>query len=145
MYLFNRLTAVVLTAALLGPVLPLQAKTKKGDKYLAEGRVQEQKKEWDAALESYDKALSEDPADIVYQMAATKVHFQAAQSHVDRGIKVRATGQLGDALTEFQKAYAINPGSAVAVQEIRRTTEMIERERTRVETNGKRSEARREQ
>ena len=140
MYLFNRLTAVVLTAALLGPVLPLQAKTKKGDKFLAEGRVHEQKKEWDAALDCFDKALSEDPAEIVYQMAATKVHFQAAQSHVDKGIKVRATGQLGDAMAEFQKAYAINPGSAVAVQEIRRTTEMIDRERQRVEVTGKESE-----
>ena len=92
MYLFNRLTAIVLTAVLLGPMLPLEAKTKKGDKYLAEGRVHEQKKEWDAALEAYEKALSEDPADIVYQMAATKVHFQAAQSHIDKGLKLRSAG-----------------------------------------------------
>ena len=140
MFLFNRLTAVVLTAALLIPALPLEARTKKGDKFLAEGRVHEQKKEWDAALESYDLALSEDPAEIVYQMAATKVHFQAAQSHVDRGLKARAAGQLGDALADFQKAYAINPGSAVAVQEIRRTTEMIDRERARVQTSGKESD-----
>src|SRR5450631_1198852 len=112
MYVFNRLTAIVLTAVLLGPMLPLEAKTKKGDKYLAEGRIHEQKKEWDAALESYELALSEDPADIVYEMAATKVHFQAAQSHIDKGLKLRGEGQLGDALLELQKAYAINPGSA---------------------------------
>jgi general secretion pathway protein D len=139
MYLFNRLTAIVLTAVLLGPMLPLEAKTKKGDKFLAEGRVHEQKKEWDAALEAYDKALSEDPADIVYQMASTKVHFQAAQSHIDKGLKLRSAGQLGEALLELQKAYAINPGSAAAVQEIRRTTDMIERERKRVEETGKES------
>jgi general secretion pathway protein D len=139
MYLFNRLTAIVMTAVLLGPMLPLEAKTKKGDKYLAEGRAHEQKKEWDAALESYELALSEDPADIQYQMAATKVHFQAAQSHIDKGLKLRNAGQLGDALLEFQKAYQINPGSAAATQEIRRTTEMIERERKRVEETGKES------
>ena len=139
MYFFNRLTAIVLTAVLLGPMLPLEAKTKKGDKFLAEGRVHEQKKEWDAALEAYDKALSEDPADIVYQMASTKARFQAAQSHIDKGLKLRSAGQLGEALLEFQKAYAINPGSAVAVQEIRRTTDMIERERKRVEETGKES------
>src|ERR1700686_1446567 len=137
MYLFNRLTAIVLTAALLSPTLPLEAKTKQGDRCLAEGRLHEQKKEWDAALESYEKALSEDPADIVYQMAATKVHFQAGQSHIDKGLKLRGEGQLGDALLELQKAYAINPGSAAAVQEIRRTTEMIERERKRGEETGK--------
>ena len=139
MYLFNRLTAIVLTSMLLCPTLPLQARTKKGDKFLAEGRIHEQKKEWDEALDNYEKALSEDQADIVYQMAATKVHFQAGQSHIDKGMKLRSAGQLGEALIEFQKAYAINPGSAAAAQEVRRTTEMIERERKRVEETGKES------
>jgi len=139
MYLFNRLTAIMLTSMLLCPTLPLEARTKKGDKFLAEGRLHEQKKEWDEALENYEKALSEDPADIVYQMAATKVHFQAGQSHIDKGMKLRSAGQLGEALIEFQKAYAINPGSAAAAQEVRRTTEMIERERKRVEETGKES------
>jgi general secretion pathway protein D len=139
MYLFNRLTAIMLTAVLLGPMLPLEAKTRKGDKFLTQGRIHEQKKEWDAALEAYEQALSEDPADIVYQMAATKVHFQAGQSHIDKGLKLRSEGQLGEALLEFQKAYAINPGSAAAVQEIRRTTEMIDRERKRVQETGKES------
>src|ERR1035437_7515390 len=139
MYLFNRLTAIVLTAVLLGPTLPLEARTKKGDKFLTEGRLHEQKKEWDAALEAYDQALSEDPADILYQMAATKIHFQAAQSHIDKGLKLRVEGQLGEAMLEFQKAYAINPGSPAAAQEVRRTTDMIDRERKRVEETGKES------
>ena len=139
MYLFNRLTAIILTAALLGPTLPLEARTKKGDKFLTEGRLHEQKKEWDAALEAYEKALSEDPADILYQMASTKIHFQAAQSHIDKGLKLRVEGQLGEALLEFQKAYAINPGSPAAAQEVRRTTDMIDRERKRVEETGKES------
>ena len=139
MYLFNRLTAIMLTTVLLGATLPLEARTKKGDKFLTQGRLHEQKKEWDDALEDYEKALSEDPADIVYVMAATKVHFQAGQSHIDKGLKLRSAGQLGEALIEFQKAYAINPGSAVAAQEIRRTTDMIERERKRVEETGKES------
>ena len=141
MYLFNRLTAIVLTAALFGPMLPLEARTKKGDKFLAEGRIHEQKKEWDEALEAYEKALAEDPADIAYEMAETKIHFLAAQSHIDKGLKLRSQGQLGDALLEFQKAYAINPGSVAATQEVRRTTEMIDRERKRVEETGKESSA----
>ena len=70
---------------LIVPIAPLQAKTRKGDKFLAEGRVHETKKEWDAALEVYEKALKEDPAEIVYQMAADKARFQASQSHVTRG------------------------------------------------------------
>ena len=85
-YSFNRLTAVLLTATLLGPMLPLQARTKKGDRFLAEARIHEQKKEWDLALENYEKALAEDPAEILYQMASTKIHFQAGQFHIDKGL-----------------------------------------------------------
>ena len=98
MFFFNRLTAVVLAAALIAPAIPLEARTKKGDKYLALGRSSEAKKEWDAALESYEKALSEDPSDMVYQMAAEKARFQAAQGHVDKGLKTRNQGLLGEAL-----------------------------------------------
>ena len=137
MSFFNRLVAVFLAVALIGPVAPLEAKTRKGDRYLAQGRVHEEKKEWDAALENYEKALSEDPAEIVYQMAAQKARFQASQMHVGLGLKARGQGQLGDALVEFQKAFAIDPGSMVADQEIRRTQEMIQRERKRVEETGK--------
>ena len=137
MSFFNRLIAVILSAALIAPVVPLEARTRKGDKYLAEGRIHETRKEWDAALESYEKALSEDPADSIYQMAVQKTRFQTSSMHLDAGLKIRAKGQLGDALIEFQKAYAVNPGSVVASQEIQLTTQMIDREAKRVQETGK--------
>ncbi len=137
MSLFNRLVAVIVAAAMIAPLAPLQARTRKGDKYYADGRAHEAKKEWDAALESYEKALSEDPAEMVYQMGQQKAAFQAGEMHLDRGLKLRAQGQLGEALLEFQKAYALNPGAAIASQELRLTQEMIDRERRRVEQTGK--------
>src|SRR5579863_6920173 len=133
---FNRFLAILMTAVLIAPMLPLEAKTRKGDKYLAEGRSHEDKKEWDAALESYEKALSEDPGDINYQMAAQKARFQSSAMHMSNGLKVRAEGQLGEALLEFQKAYALSPSTSAAEQEILRTEEMIRRERLRVEQTG---------
>jgi general secretion pathway protein D len=136
MSFFNRLTAVFLAALLIGPLVPLEARTKKGDRFLGQGRAAESKKEWDAALEAYEQALSEDPTDIVYQMATTKARFQASQAHVDKGLKIRATGQLGEALLEFRSAFAINPGSPIAQQELMRTQDMIQRERKRVEQTG---------
>jgi general secretion pathway protein D len=136
MFRFNRFMAIFVTIAMLGPTLPLEAKTRKGDKLLAEGRAHEEKKEWDAALEAYEKALSQDPSELVYQMAAQKARFEASAMHVTNGTKIRAQGQLGEALLEFQKAYALNPASTVAEQEILRTQEMIERERRRVEQTG---------
>ena len=133
---FNRFMAILITIAMLVPMLPLEARTRKGDKFLAEGRSHEEKKEWDAALEAYEKALSEDPGELTYQMSAQKSRFEASAMHVSNGVKVRAQGQLGEALLEFQKGFALNPGSTVAEQEILRTQDMIQRERRRVEQTG---------
>src|SRR4051795_2152472 len=140
MSFFNRLTAVFLAAFLIAPMAPLQARTRKGDKSSAEGRGHEAKREWDAALEAYKKALSEDPSELMYQMAAEKERFQTSQNHVNEGLRIRSKGMLGEAMLEFQKAYAINPGSSVAQQELTRTQEMILRERKRVAESGKESE-----
>jgi general secretion pathway protein D len=139
MLFFKRLLTIALSAALLGPIAPLHARDRKGDKYLTEGRAYQAKKDWDAALEAYQKALAEDPSDIEYQMAAEKTRFQAGQMHVEKGVKIRGQGMLGEALLEFQRAFTVNPSSAVAVQEIRTTQDMIERERQRVLQTGKES------
>jgi len=133
---FNRFMAILMTIAMLGPMLPLEAKTRKGDKFLAVGRSHEEKKEWDAALEAYEKALSEDPGELTYQMAAQKARFETSAMHISNGTRVRAQGQLGEALLEFQKGFALNPGSTVAEQEILKTQDMIQRERRRVEQTG---------
>jgi general secretion pathway protein D len=139
MLLFSRLTALLVVAVMVGPMVPLQARTHKGDKFLGQGRAHEEKKEWDAALEEYEKALSEDPGEMIYQMAAQKARFQASQGHIDRGVKIRNQGMLGEALIEFQKAFGINPGSAAAQQELIRTQQMIQRERRRIEQTGRES------
>jgi general secretion pathway protein D len=139
MLFFNRLVAVIGIVALLGPMLPLEARTRKGDRYLAEGRKHEDKKEWDAAVECYEQALATDPSDMDYQMAVTKGRFQASAMHQDQGMKLRAQGKLGDALLEFQKAFALDPSSSVAEQEIVQTEQMIQRERQRILETGKES------
>ncbi|MBV9507197.1 MAG: hypothetical protein JO323_19555 [Acidobacteriia bacterium] len=137
----NRFLAVLMTAALVLPVVPLEARTRKGDKFFAEGARHEEKKEWDAALESYEKALSEDPSDVAYTISAQKARAEASQLHLDNGLKVRSKGQLAEAFQEFQRAYGLNPASSVAAQEIQRTQEMIDRERRRVQETGKEAPA----
>jgi general secretion pathway protein D len=134
---FNRLIAAVACCTLLGPLTPVQAQTKKGDVFLAEGRLHEAKKEWDAALEFYQKAAAEDPTNPVYQVAVDKGRIHAAQAHVEKGLTIRSQGRLGDALVEFEKAYAINPGSLIAEQELHDTQQMILRETKRVQETGK--------
>ncbi|MGD0200498.1 MAG: tetratricopeptide repeat protein, partial [Bryobacteraceae bacterium] len=121
------LRILVAGVALLAMAGSGEARVRKGDKLLAEGNKAEQRRDWDAALELYEKALAIDPSDTAYQIAARRVRFQAAQAHVDLGQKLRGQGELEKALAEFQRAYAIDPSSTIAEQELRRTLEIIER------------------
>ena len=97
--------------------------------YLKKGREAEVRKQWETALDFYEKAMLEDPADAAYQLSAKRVRFQAAMARVDAGQKLRSAGQLEEALAEFQKAYAIDPSNSMAEQELKRTKDMIEREK----------------
>lgn len=132
----HRSVAAIAIAFVLGPRLPLEASTRKGDRYLEQGRKHEALREWDAALQCYQQALATDPVEMVYRMAVTKARFQAGSVHQDQGLKLRAQGQLADALAEFQKALDIDPASPVATQEVARTQAMIARERQRVLATG---------
>ena len=124
------LAAFLAVMLALGPMVPpAQARTKKGDDYLKKGREAEVRKQWETALDFFEKAMLEDPSDAAYQLSAKRVRFQAAMARVDTGGKLRQAGQLEEALAEFQKAYAIDPSSAIAEQELKRTKEMIEREK----------------
>ena len=131
MLTFHRLAKIAGFALLLAMVagLALQARTRKGDKLLAQSRAAEIRKDWDTALSFAEQALSEDPADVAYQLSSTRLRFYAGQYHIDEGKRLRNQGQLEQALTEFQKAYGINPASAMAEEETARTKAMIELEK----------------
>jgi general secretion pathway protein D len=109
---------------------PLDAKTRKGEKLLEQGRAAEVRKQWEVALDFYEKALLEDPGDPAYQLAFRRVRFQASMARVDAGQKLRSEGKLEEAMVEFQRAYAIDPSATIAEQEIKRTKEMIDREKS---------------
>ena len=50
--------------------------------------------------------------------------------HVKNGQKLRNEGKLSEALAEFEKAYGIDPASDIAMQEVKRTRAMIQRNST---------------
>ena len=127
---FRGLAILLGLAALAGCLaVPAAARTRKGDKFLALGKDKEAHKDWDGALDFYQKALAEDPADPGYQLEVHQARFESSQAHVTLGLKLRKEGSLGQALVEFQKAYGIDPSSSVAEQEIKTTSQMIEREK----------------
>lgn len=110
---------------------PAQARTRKGDKFWKEGQQAEIRKQYEAAVDFYEKALAEDPADPGYQMGVRRTRFQAAHAHIDAGQKLREAGQLETSLEEFRKAYALDPSSSMAEQEYRRTKQMIEADKAK--------------
>jgi general secretion pathway protein D len=129
MPIFRQLTAVGLASLLLLPPLPLLAGTRKGDKLRMQARLEEVKGNLDHALQLAEQAYQEDPTDPSYRLEAVRVRFEDGEMHLKAGQKLRDAGKLDEALTEFQKAYGIDPASDIAAQEIRRTKAMIEREK----------------
>jgi general secretion pathway protein D len=116
----------ILSIVLLLPTGLLEARTKKGDKILKLAQAAELAKEYEKALDLYTQAMSQDPTDPSYELGLRRVRFQVGMLHVEAGQKLRKDGKLEDALLEFQKGFGADPSSAIALQEMRHTTEMIE-------------------
>jgi general secretion pathway protein D len=108
---------------------PLPARTRRGDRLFAQGRQAELKKQYDVALDFYEQALSEDPEDYGYQINMNRTRFQAGQTHVEQGLKLRKDGKTAAALVEFEKGYTIDPSSSIAEQEIRTTRAILDAEK----------------
>lgn len=124
----NRLAvfAIMLGLAFSGVA---DARSRKGERLLRQGQQAELAKDFEKALDLFEQALSSDPRDAAYQMAVNRARFRAAQARVSSGQDLRKQGKLAEALADFEKAFAIDPGSSIAEQEIIRTREMIEREK----------------
>jgi len=97
----------------------------KGNADFAAAKKAEAINDLDTALIHYERALRADPRNVTYRLKATHLRFEAAQAHVVKGQKFRDAGELQLAVAEFEKAAAIDPSSAVAGQELKRTMEIL--------------------
>ena len=70
-----RKTAGIAVLVVTGVPTTVEARTRKGDKLLAQSRAAEVRKEWDQALSLAEEALSDDPADIAYQLHTTRMRY----------------------------------------------------------------------
>ncbi len=89
------------------------------------GDKAESLKDYDTALDYYNKALQASPNNTEYKLKADRARFEAAQWHVDQGRRFRDQGNLEMGLAEFRKAQMIDPSSAVAAQEVKATMDLI--------------------
>jgi general secretion pathway protein D len=90
------------------------------------GRDAEARQNFEQAYDFYKQAYDLKPTDLAYRTSYERLRFLAAASHVHRGQLLREAGQLDAALAEFKTAAEIDPSSAIARQELKRTQEMMD-------------------
>lgn len=122
----GRLGAVAVLLVSLVAVDAAAAASRKARGLYSRGVAAEAAGDFDKALEMYSLASQESPRDSRFTLAERRMRFVAGQAHVSVGLDLRQQGLLEEALTEFERAFAIDPASSVAAQERRRTIELIE-------------------
>src|SRR5580693_1956316 len=97
----------------------------KGQTDYSKGRKAETIEDYDAALEFYQKALKVDPNNAGFKIRVNQARFQAGEMHIKAGLKQRENGDLQGAAAQFQRAQNIDPSSAIAGQELKKTVAQI--------------------
>jgi general secretion pathway protein D len=128
---FRQIAAVALVWLMVLPPAPLFAGTKKGDKLRNQARIEEVKGNLQKAFDLTSQAVAEDPGDPSYNLQLHRIRFELGVQHVKNGQNLRNAGKIAEALSEFEKGYAIDPSSDVAAQEIKRTHEIMDREKNK--------------
>src|SRR5438132_10510725 len=103
----------------------LAAGCPKGRPDFNQGKKADTLQDYDAAFNFYQKAVKADPYNANYKIKLNRARFEASELHVKRGVELLNQGNLPGAAGEFQRAQAIDPGSPIADQELRKTVEMI--------------------
>jgi general secretion pathway protein D len=110
---------------LLSLILPSTAADSARSLY-AKGKVAEARQNYEQAYDFYKQAYEQKPQDVSYRSAYERLRFLAGASHVHRGQLLREAGRLEEAMAEFQKGSEVDPGSAIAKQEVHVTQQMID-------------------
>jgi len=124
---FKQLAATIVAVLMIVPPVPAIAGTRKGDKLRNQARTEEVKANFEKALDLTNQAVSEDPGDPAYLLQLHRIRFELGVQEITKARKIRDAGKLDEALAGFQRAYAVDPSSDIALQEIHQTQAMIDR------------------
>jgi len=84
----------------------------------------------DVAYEAYKLAHEKKPSESRYMAAYLKARLYASAHHIQLGQELRDVYKLPEAVAEFRRAAEIDPSSFAALQEIRRTADLIQKRET---------------
>ncbi|HJU43351.1 MAG TPA: secretin N-terminal domain-containing protein [Vicinamibacterales bacterium] len=76
---------------------------------------------YDLAVVEYTKVLRANPENREARLGLERAKLRASQDHFTKARRLSATGQLEDALVEYQLAFELNPGNADIERELQDT------------------------
>jgi general secretion pathway protein D len=83
---------------------------------------------YDEAFGYFKQAYTLTPNNPKYLAAYTRMRLSVSSQHIHAGQLLRNTGNLTEAMSEFQRAAEVDSTSFMAQQELRRTADMIHRQ-----------------
>ncbi len=121
-------TLTIAAVLLIGLLAALPAVADKAKSLFARGSDAEARQNYDQAYDFYKQAYDLKPKDVSYRAAYERMKFRAAAEHVHKGQQLRESGKLAEAMAEFESAIKIDPSNFMAVQEARRTKELMDQQ-----------------
>ena len=80
-------------------------------------------KDWEAAIEYYERAVLEDPDNSIYRLALLRAKLAASFSHLQDARRLAFQGKKEEALTEYERALSYDPSNIAIAGEARRLME----------------------
>ncbi|MBD3414340.1 MAG: hypothetical protein GF421_07925 [Candidatus Aminicenantes bacterium] len=94
-----------------------------------DGTQAEMAKNWDEAIQYYERALLENPNNSVYRLALFRAQVLARNSHLSQARQLAAQGNKEKALKEYQNALSYDPENRMILDEARRLSqEQVQKE-----------------
>lgn len=91
------------------------------------GAKAEKRGNYDVAYEAYRRAHDKKPNDPKYMAAYLNARLDASSRHIQTGQSLRDVYKLQEAMAEFQRAIEIDSSNFAALQEVRKTADLIRR------------------
>lgn len=99
---------------------PLAALAGDGKKFFNQGLQYEASEEWDKAVESFAKAVTENPKNPEYRLHLTRSLFNASQMFMRKGTTLANQKDYVGAYNAFRMAYGYDPVNELAKSEMER-------------------------
>ncbi len=98
----------LIVAAALAAMLVVALGADNLKKLFAQGQAAETRQDYIAAYGFFKQAYAIKPGDLRYRVAYERTRFYAAAEYVQRGVKMRAAGDLDGAIQQFQTALTVD-------------------------------------